>query len=83
MGLGKYTAQGSAFLVMMILGGGIIPPIQGKVADIIGIHSSYFITVLCFAYLAIFALVVKSILKRQGIEVDELETGSEFVESIG
>src|SRR5690606_35860621 len=32
MGLGKYTAQGSAFLVMMILGGGIIPPIQGKLA---------------------------------------------------
>lgn len=73
MGLGKYTAQGSAFLVMMILGGGIIPPIQGKVADIIGIHSSYFITVLCFAYLAIFALVVKSILKRQGIDVDDTE----------
>jgi FHS family L-fucose permease-like MFS transporter len=34
-GLGKYTSQGSAFLVMMILGGGIIPPLQGKLADII------------------------------------------------
>ncbi|MFL5809024.1 MAG: hypothetical protein ACJ749_05840, partial [Flavisolibacter sp.] len=30
LGLGKYTTQGSAFLIMMILGGGIIPPIQGK-----------------------------------------------------
>jgi FHS family L-fucose permease-like MFS transporter len=30
IGLGKYTSQGSAFLIMMILGGGIIPPIQGK-----------------------------------------------------
>ena len=39
-GLGKYTSQGSAFLVMMILGGAIIPPIQGKLADIIGIHES-------------------------------------------
>ena len=29
-GLGKYTTQGSAFLIMMILGGGIIPPIQGN-----------------------------------------------------
>ena len=28
--LGKYTSQGSSFLVMMILGGAIIPPIQGK-----------------------------------------------------
>ena len=34
-GLGKYTSQGSAFLIMMILGGGIIPPIQGKMADYI------------------------------------------------
>lgn len=74
MGLGKYTAQGSAFLVMMILGGGIIPPIQGKLADIIGIHNSYIIPVLCFIYLTIFAFVVKSILKKQGIEVDQLET---------
>lgn len=83
MGLGKYTAQGSAFLVMMILGGGIIPPIQGKLADIIGIHSSYIVPVLCFVYLTIFALVVKSILRKQGIEVDELETGAEFIEEIG
>lgn len=67
-GLGKYTTQGSAFLIMMILGGGIIPPIQGKLADVIGIHQSYFIPVLCFAYLAFFAFAVKGILKRQGID---------------
>lgn len=72
-GLGKYETQGSAFLVMMILGGGIIPPIQGKLADIpsIGIHQSYWITVICFLYLAIFAFIVKSILKRQGIDYDK------------
>lgn len=83
MGLGKYTAQGSAILIMMILGGGIIPPIQGKLADIIGIHNSYIIPVLCFVYLTVFALVVKSILKKQGIEVDEAETNLKFVEEIG
>jgi FHS family L-fucose permease-like MFS transporter len=69
-GLGKYTSQGSAFLIMMILGGGIIPPIQGKIADIIGIHQSYIITVVCFGYLAFFAFVVKGILKKQGIDYD-------------
>lgn len=69
-GLGKYTTQGSAFLIMMILGGGIIPPIQGKLADIIGIHPSFIVAVVCFAYLAIFAFVVKGILKRQGIDYD-------------
>ena len=69
-GLGKYTTQGSAFLIMMILGGGIIPPIQGKLADLIGIHQSYWVAVACFAYLALFAFLVKGILKRQGIDYD-------------
>lgn len=72
-GLGKYTSQGSAFLVMMILGGGIIPPLQGKISDIIGIHESYIIPVFCFVYLAFYGFIVKGILQRQGIDVDELE----------
>ena len=76
MGLGKYTSQGSAFLIMMILGGGIIPPIQGKLADIIGIHQSYIIAVVCFAYLALFAVMVKKILKKQNIDVDAIEVES-------
>ena len=74
LGLGKYTSQGSAFLIMMILGGGIIPPIQGKLSDIIGIHQSYFIAVICFAYLTLFAFLVKGILKKQNIDVDDIET---------
>ncbi|MGQ0739411.1 MAG: MFS transporter [Bacteroidota bacterium] len=69
-GLGKYTTQGSAFLIMMILGGAIIPPIQGKLADIIGIHQSFLVAVVCFAYLAFFAFAVKGILKKQGIDYD-------------
>jgi len=72
-GLGKYTSQGSAFLIMMILGGGIIPPIQGKLADIIGIHQSYIVGVVCFAYLAFFAYAVRGILKRQKIDIDSIE----------
>ncbi len=72
-GLGKYTSQGSAFLIMMILGGGIIPPIQGKLADIIGIHPSYWVTVLCFAYLAWFALAVSKLLKKQGVQIGASE----------
>ena len=62
-GLGKFTSQGSAFLVMMILGGAIIPPIQGKLADIIGIHESYVVTVFCFLYLIYFANKVEKIFK--------------------
>jgi FHS family L-fucose permease-like MFS transporter len=73
IGLGKYTSQGAAFLVMMILGGGIIPPLQGKLSDIIGIHQSYIIAVICFGYLTLFAVLVKGILKKQNIEVDAIE----------
>jgi FHS family L-fucose permease-like MFS transporter len=78
-GLGKYTSQGSAFLIMMILGGGIIPPIQGKLADFLqanssiegfGIHQSYWVAAACFAYLAFFAFIVKKILGKQGIDYD-------------
>ncbi len=89
-GLGKYTTQGSAFLIMMILGGGIIPPIQGKLADFLesrstvvgsGIHESYWIPLLCYAYITFFAIFVKGVLKRQGIDyenpvVEELEATS-------
>ena len=71
-GLGKHTTQGSAFLIMMILGGGIIPPLQGKLADVIGIHNSYWIPVVCFAYLAFFALTAKQILRKQGIDYDNI-----------
>ena len=73
-GLGKYTSQGSAFLVMMILGGGIIPPLQGKLSDIIGIHTSYFIPVLCFAFIAFYGWFVFEILKKQGIS-NQIEVG--------
>ncbi|MEO5649739.1 MAG: MFS transporter [Ginsengibacter sp.] len=78
-GLGKYTTQGSAFLIMMILGGGVIPPIQGKLADLLqsksdivgyGIHQSYWIPLICFAYIVLFAFLVKGILKRQGIDYE-------------
>ena len=66
-GLGKYTSQGSAFLIMMILGGAIIPPLQGKLADIFSIQSSYWIAVACFVYLLFYAFKTKSVLEKQGI----------------
>ena len=70
-GLGKYTSQGSAFLIMMILGGAIIPPLQGKLADIFSIQSSYWIAVACFVYLLFYAFKTKSVLKKQGVSLNE------------
>jgi FHS family L-fucose permease-like MFS transporter len=85
-GLGKYTAQGSAFLIMMILGGAIIPPLQGAIcdfdkADPSGImntsytHFSYIVPVVCFAYLAWHALKSKRVLQAQGIDFDQQISG--------
>lgn len=71
-GLGEYTSQGSSFLIMMIVGGAVIPPMQGFMADQpeIGIHASYIITVFCFLYLAFYGLKVRSILHKQGLKAD-------------
>ena len=62
-GLGKYASQGSAFLIMMILGGAIVPPLQGLLADIpaIGMHYSYIIAFACFAYLTWFGWRLRAI----------------------
>lgn len=71
-GLGKHTSEGSNFLIMMIMGGGVISLLQGYLADTtLGIQASYFVGVACFAYLAFFAIRAKSILRSQGIDYDK------------
>ncbi len=51
-GLGKHTGQGSGILCMAIVGGAIIPVIQGVFADRIGIHHAFFLPALCYLYIA-------------------------------
>ena len=67
---GKSTNEGSNFLIMMIMGGGIVSWLQGMVADAVNIHFSYIVGVLCFAYLAFYAWRVSGILRKQGISFD-------------
>ncbi len=71
-GLGKYTTQGSSLLIMMILGGAIIPPIQGLIVDNYGAHISYIVPVFCFAYLAFYGWKVRSVFKAQGMDADAI-----------
>jgi FHS family L-fucose permease-like MFS transporter len=75
-GLGKHTSQGSSFLIMMIMGGGIISWLQGYIADMSNIHISYIVGVICFAYLAFYAWKVTGILKAQGINFDNKVSNS-------
>ncbi|TKB98962.1 MFS transporter [Pedobacter cryophilus] len=70
-GLGKNTSQGSSFLIMMIMGGGIVSWLQGYVSEYTGIQYSYVIGILCFAYLAYYAWKVSGILRKQGISFDK------------
>lgn len=74
-GLGNKTSQGSNFLIMMIMGGGIVSWLQGFVADSSSIHQSYIVGVACFAYLAFYAWKVSGILKSQGIDFDKKISG--------
>jgi len=69
-GLGKHTNRGSSLLIMMILGGALIPILQGKLAESIGIHMSYWIPFVGFAYLAWYGFKARRILQKQGIDYD-------------
>lgn len=55
-GLGKYTSQGSSLLVMMILGGALLPLLQGVVADGFGVHLSFIIPVFSYLYIAFYGI---------------------------
>jgi MFS transporter, FHS family, L-fucose permease len=68
-GLGKYTSQGASLLIMMVLGGAIIPLVQGKITDsfqgsfmgyhIAPAHFSYVVPVFCFIYIAYYGWKMK------------------------
>jgi FHS family L-fucose permease-like MFS transporter len=51
-GLGKHTDQGSGILCMAIVGGALIPVLQGFVADAIGIHHAFIVALVCYIYIA-------------------------------
>ncbi len=85
-GLGKNTGKASSFLIMMILGGGVIPLVQGKICDldlsnpegILGItftHFSYIVPLIGFAYLAFYGYYCPKLLKKQGISSVESAGG--------
>ena len=54
--LGPLTGDGSGIMIMAIVGGAIIPVMQGAIADRIGIHHAFFLPVVCYLYILFFAL---------------------------
>jgi FHS family L-fucose permease-like MFS transporter len=55
-GLGANTSQGSGLLCLAIVGGAIVPVLQGVLADAIGLQLSFILPLLCYVYIVYFAL---------------------------
>jgi FHS family L-fucose permease-like MFS transporter len=56
-GLGKYLAAASGVFMVLVCGGGILPAIQGWIADIAGYQISYWVIFVGLAYLLYYALI--------------------------
>jgi FHS family L-fucose permease-like MFS transporter len=55
-GLGKHTAQGSGILCMAIVGGAIVPLLQGAFADAVGLQPSFFVPAACYLFILFFGV---------------------------
>jgi FHS family L-fucose permease-like MFS transporter len=55
-GLGNLKSQASSLLVLAILGGAVLPPVQGAVADRWGIQCSFVVPMVAFAYVGFYGL---------------------------
>jgi len=53
-GMGIYKSQVSSLLVMAILGGALLPPLQGHIADLGGLQISYLVPLVAYAYVAFY-----------------------------
>ncbi|MFD2999399.1 sugar MFS transporter [Pontibacter toksunensis] len=63
-GLGVHTSQGSSLLVMAIVGGAIIPPLQGWVADASGsLQLSFLVPMACYAYIVYYGFIGSKVKK--------------------
>jgi len=65
-GTGIYKSQVSSLLVMAILGGAILPPLQGKIADVTGnLQISFIVPLIAYAYVAFYGAKGHSIRRKE------------------
>jgi FHS family L-fucose permease-like MFS transporter len=55
-GLGKHTSQASGILCLAIVGGAILPLVQGLLADAIGLQVSFLLPIICYVFIAYYGL---------------------------
>ena len=63
-GLGKYTALASGFFMVMVCGGGLLPLLQGAVADMAGYLNSYWVLFAALCYMLFYALIGSKVTKK-------------------
>jgi FHS family L-fucose permease-like MFS transporter len=66
-GLGRHTGQGSGILCMAIVGGAIVPFVQGALADSIGLQPSFFVPAACYGFILYFGLKYASLHREAGV----------------
>jgi FHS family L-fucose permease-like MFS transporter len=64
-GLGSHTGQGSGILCVAIVGGAIIPLVQGMIADNVGLQMALFLPVSCYFYIGFYGLRYSKIVNMQ------------------
>jgi MFS transporter, FHS family, L-fucose permease len=56
-GLGRLTGQGSGIMIAAIVGGAVIPVLEGALADRIGLHTAFILPTICYVYIAFYGFV--------------------------
>ena len=64
-GLGKFTGQGSGILCMAIVGGAIVPFIQGILADTIGLQISFLVPAACYLFIMYYGVKYANLHKQK------------------
>lgn len=65
--LGKLTGQASGFLCMAIVGGAVVPFVQGLLADAIGLQRSFLVPAACYAFILFFGLKFSGLYQRDAV----------------
>jgi FHS family L-fucose permease-like MFS transporter len=58
-GLGRRAAEGSGLICVAIVGGAVIPPLTGRLADLAGLRTALYLPALCYAAIALFGLYAR------------------------
>jgi FHS family L-fucose permease-like MFS transporter len=65
--LGPLTGKGSGLLIMAIVGGAILPVLQGKLADSIGIHTAFIMPAICYLYIVYYGFSGSKVMRSSSL----------------